>query len=149
MPDSTADNQTYAALAYVGALPFLACAVLPWLGVAALPVVGDLPYAAAAYGLAIASFLAGAHWGLHLARRGDAGTWLLFTSNVITVAAWVVFLLSPVAVSLAGLAGAFLGLLGVDVRLNRLGLLPAGYLRTRRNVTLVVVAALLLTMAAA
>ena len=71
---------------------------------------------------------------------------LLLTSNAITVAVWLAFILTPVAVSIAVIAAALVLLLAVDFRLARAGLLTADYLRTRRNVTLIVLTMLMLTI---
>ena len=140
------DSKQYAALAYAGTLPFIACAVLPWIGIPAVAGIGSCAYIAATYGVAIVSFMAGTHWGTFLYQADSLPLNLLLTSNAITVAAWLSLILTPVAVSLAVTAAAFLLLLAIDFRLARAGLLTADYLQTRRNVTLIVFAMLLLTI---
>lgn len=139
------DSKQYAALAYAGTLPFIACAVLPWIGIPAVAGIGSCDYIAATYGVAIVSFMAGTHWGTFLYQADSLPLNLLLTSNAITVAVWLSLILTPVAVSLAVTAAAFLLLLAIDFRLARAGLLTADYLQTRRNVTLIVFAMLLLT----
>jgi hypothetical protein len=154
------NDRLYTRLTYAGALPFVACAVLPWAGWPVLPGGGSFASIAAGYSLAIVSFMAGVHWGTWLYNSdsltdGSAGKPadglplnLLLTSNVITVSVWLTFVLSTLVVSLTVSAAAFLLLLIIDVRLAGAGLLSPEYLRTRRNVTLIVVAMLLLTAAA-
>jgi hypothetical protein len=108
--------------------------------------IGSCAYIAAAYGVAIVSFMAGIHWGTFLYQADSLPVNLLLTSNAITVAVWLAFILTPVAVSIAVIAAAFVLLLAVDFRLARAGLLTPDYLRTRRNVTLIVLAMLMLTI---
>ena len=140
------DSKQYAVLAYAGTLPFIACAILPWIGMPVVAGIGSCAYIAAAYGVAIVSFMAGIHWGTFLYQADSLPVNLLLTSNAITVAVWLAFILTPVAVSIAVIAAAFVLLLAVDFRLARVGLLTADYLRTRRNVTLIVLAMLMLTI---
>ncbi|MGD9341749.1 MAG: DUF3429 domain-containing protein [Chromatiales bacterium] len=140
------DSKQYAVLAYAGTLPFIACAILPWIGMPVVAGIGSCAYIAAAYGVAIVSFMAGIHWGTFLYQADSLPVNLLLTSNAITVAVWLAFILTPVAVSIAVIAAAFVLLLAVDFRLARVGLLTPDYLRTRRNVTLIVLAMLMLTI---
>ena len=140
------DSKQYAALAYAGTLPFIACAVLPWIGIPVVAGIGSCAYIAATYGVAIVSFMAGIHWGTFLYQADSLPLNLLLTSNAITVAVWLALIFTPVAVSLAVTAAAFLLLLAVDFRLAHAGLLTADYLHTRRNVTLIVFAMLMLTI---
>ena len=140
------DSKQYAVLAYAGTLPFIACAILPWIGMPVVAGIGSCAYIAAAYGVAIVSFMAGIHWGTFLYQADSLPVNLLLTSNAITVAVWLAFILTPVAVSIAVIAAALVLLLAVDFRLARVGLLTADYLRTRRNVTLIVLTMLMLTI---
>lgn len=140
------DCKLYATLAYFGALPFVACAVLPWLGMPVIPGIGECAYISATYGVAIASFMAGIHWGTFLYRSGSLPVNLLLTSNVITLAVWFAFLLAPITVSLAVNAAAFFALLVIDYQLAKAGLISKAYLAIRRNVTSVVIVSLLATI---
>ena len=140
------DNKLYAALAYAGTLPFIACAVFPWIGLSTLPIIGDCKYVSATYGVAIASFMAGIHWGTYLYRPGALPVNLLLTSNVITLGVWFAFLLAPIDISLAANFVAFAALLAIDYKLAAAGLISDEYLALRRNVTLIVLASLGLTI---
>lgn len=131
-------------LAAAGALPFIACALAAYFGVDSVPLLGAVGTIAAAYGLTIASFLAGVHWGTAVNVADGLPVNLYVASNVVAVIAWLVFLLGPVALTLAVLALLFLYLLYVDFRLYRAERIGAGYWQTRLWVSAVVVACLLL-----
>ncbi len=142
---STTFNEMYRLLAWLGALPFIGCALLNLLSVESVGLLSDWPASAASYGLAIVSFMAGVHWGQYLERHADCPINLLITSNVVTVAAWLAYLFAPVRICLLVLAGGFLALLLIDYLLLRHRLISGAYFDLRRNVTLVVVAALAAT----
>ncbi|MGD8978166.1 MAG: DUF3429 domain-containing protein [Gammaproteobacteria bacterium] len=142
-------SKTYPLLAYAGAIPFVLCAIAPWLGVTDLGRIGSVGSVAASYGLAIVSFMAGILWGICLIGAKPVPGNLFFVSNAVTLAAWFAFLLTPPTVALGVMALLFLYLLMVDARLTRTGALDDRYFRTRRNVTLLVVLSLVLTQIAA
>jgi hypothetical protein len=136
-------------LAYAGTLPFIFCAAAPWFGLPVLPGVGPCSEIAAAYGLAIVSFMAGVHWGTYLYQSARVPLNLFVTSNAITVSVWLAFIVTPVTIALAVLLAAFLVLLSIDTRLAQLRLLSDDYMHMRRNVTAIVVVMLVVTFAAA
>ena len=135
------------ALAYAGTLPFVICAMLPWVGVPVLPVVGGCADVAASYGVVIVSFMAGVHWGTYLYQSARTPLNLFVTSNAVAVSVWLAWLVMPVAITLAVLIGAFLILLSIDTRLAQLRLLSDRYMQMRRNVTAIVVLTLVVTFA--
>lgn len=139
-------NRLYAWLAYAGAIPFVACALLPLAGIDELPVIGSLQYLAASYAIVIVSFMAGSQWGHALADPAGPQAAVLLGSNAVTLTAWIAFLLAPLALILTVCAAAFAVLLLVDYRLRRGGAHAAAYLRTRRNVTTLVILSLGLTI---
>ena len=141
-------KRLYSTLTYAGALPFIACALLPWIGVDSILNFGTAEFVARSYGLAIASFLAGAHWGTFLYHREASPTNLFLTSNAVVLAAWFSFLMNVPAISLFVLILAFLYLLFIDYRLFAAGLLIDYYFRLRRNVTVIVVVCLAANIAA-
>ena len=122
-------------LAYAGASPFLACAVLPWLGIASLPIFGPLDLFANAYGLAIIAFLAGTHWAFQLQGASRTPFNLFVTSNLVFVVALFAYVALELRWSLATEVVAFLYLLFVDFRLYRGNLTPARYVRVRSIAT--------------
>ncbi len=129
-------------LAAFGALPFIACAVLPLVGMTTLPYLGDTAEVAAAYGLTIASFMAGVHWGTALNTEAALPVNLYITSNVVAVAAWASFLLSSLPVTLALLSILFAYLLYIDFRLRRAGRIDQAYWNTRLSITGIVIVCL-------
>jgi len=139
-------NRLYAVLAYAGTLPFIACALLPAVGAPEIAALGGYADIAAGYGVAIASFMAGIHWGTWLYRKADGPLNLLLTSNAITVAVWLGFVTAPAAASLMITGLAFLLLLLVDYRLARQNIIATDYLALRRNVTGIVIAMLLIAV---
>jgi len=134
-------------LAAAGALPFLGCAIAPFVGIDSLPGLGQTYDIAAAYGLSIASFMAGVHWGIQLIAGRPLPTSLYLTSNAVAVAAWLTFLLGPPAVTLVVQAALFLYLLFIDFRLRAAGVIDTGYWQTRLWITTLVVVSLGATLA--
>ena len=142
-------RKLYPVLTYAGALPFVACALMPLFGMETLWNLGSYVHIAAAYGLAIVCFLCGAHWGTYLYHRAAAPDNLFLTSNVIVVACWFAFLMAAKAITLFVLILAFLCLLFIDYRLLRAGLLTEYYFRMRTIATVIAVASLALIIALA
>lgn len=143
------DKFSYSALTYAGAIPFVACAALPWLGVATLGPLGDVYRVLVSYGLAIVCFLCGTQWAAELARPGCARLPLLPISNLLVIATWIAALAAPVALALLTQAAALLVLLAIDGRLRRAGLLGDHYWALRKRITVLVCAALAIAIAAA
>jgi hypothetical protein len=139
------NNRMYELLAYAGALPFAACAVLLFASVNAIAGIGGWADVAASYGVAIVSFMAGVHWGTYLYRSSETSLNLLLISNAITVSVWLAFVFAPVTASLITTSVAFLLLLLVDYRLAGARLITPRYLTLRRNVTTIVVILLIVT----
>ena len=136
------DNRLYTLLTYAGALPFIACAVLPLLGFEELPNVGRFDRIAEVYGLAIASFVAGSHWGTYLYNREVSPTNLFLTSNLVVLAAFFAFLLTGTLLTIFTLMLSFAYLLFVDLSLKRADLTTDYYYGMRLKVTLIVLASL-------
>lgn len=134
-------------LVYSGSLPFLACALLAWAGpIAGAPDV-DPVAVAIGYGAVIASFIAGIHWAVHLFAGARGGDNLLIASNIVALIAWAALLIGG-AWGLALLIACFAALFALDHRLHRRGVWPAWFFRLRRNITAIVIGALLATLAA-
>lgn len=135
-------------LVYAGSLPFLACALLSWMG----PIVGtpevDPVAVAIGYGAVIASFIAGIHWAVHLFAGARGGDNLLIASNVVALIAWGALLIGGVW-GLALLIACFAALFALDRRLHSCGIWPLWFFRLRLNITVIVTCALLVTIAAA
>ena len=115
----------------LGAVPFLACALLPAAGVEELARLGRLDELAASYGLAILCFLTGVHWATQLYNPGSGRINLFVGSNVVFLAVWIAFVASSLKLALATQLLAFPLLLAVDAQLMRAGLISRHYLRMR------------------
>ncbi|WP_299329004.1 DUF3429 domain-containing protein [Parasphingopyxis sp.] len=139
------NNRMLAMLAYAGTLPFVGSAALTIFGIDTVPTLGSGPQIAAAWALTIASFIAGVHWGQYLSNGARAGIMLAIVSNAIAILGWLAFLALPLRFALLAFAALFAILLLIDRRLHEAGFIGPGYWRTRLGVTLVVVAALLVT----
>ncbi len=136
------DRRLYTLLTLTGATPFLAAALLPPLGYAAVDPFGSLVDAGLSYGLAIICFLAGIHWATYLyGVRTDTGN-LLIVSNLIVLAVWVPYLFAPVPVVAGCMIAAFLALLFIDFRLKGKGVIEGHYLAIRSTATTLVVVSL-------
>ena len=134
-------------LASLGALPFIACAILSLAGITDLPFLGDPAMVEALYGLTIASFMAGVHWGTALNRDRHLPVNLFITSNIVAVAAWVSVLLAGPGLALVALSILFAYLLFIDHRLFRLEVIDRPYWQTRLWITAIVIACLVVTAA--
>jgi hypothetical protein len=131
-------------LGWLGVLPFAAFMVLVITG-AVMPRTAAVN-ALVLYGVVITSFMAGAQWGLAMvAARGGATTIgpRLATSVLPALAAFGLWYLPP-APALIGLAATFCALLMVDIATARRGDAPAWYPALRAQLTVAVVACLLL-----
>lgn len=132
-------------LTFAGAIPFVVCAFLLTVGVAAIPVLGQTQYILSIYGLVIASFMAGAHWGNHLSLADD-DTWALklpVLSNIIALALWFGFLGLSAAGFIWLLIVGFISLLLIDYGLYRAQIISDEYFKVRKYVTTIVVVALM------
>lgn len=143
-----ADTAIYKILTYAGGLPFFACALMPWAGVTELGPLGLWHQVLVAYGLAIASFLAGTHWAFELARPGTYAVSLFVMSNVIVLAVWLAALVATPAIALAVQCIAFVVLLRVDKAVADAGGTPPGYFAMRQRITFIVLAALIVGISA-
>lgn len=132
----------YSGLAFAGVIPFLACALLPLVGVDALPRLGGLDEVANSYSLAIICFLSGIHWAQHLHSNDTMPFNLMASSNVIFLFAWFAFVLASTNWSLALQIVALVAILLVDRQLVRAGVIDAEYLRVRLIATTLAVASL-------
>jgi ATP/ADP translocase len=128
-------------LAFAGALPFVASALLLWAGHTSLPVLGSVANIAASYGLLILAFMAGVHWGQRLSGVKTSLN-LFLTSNVTALAGWFAYLLLSPRLFFASLAVLFAVVLLIDRRLGSEGHVSIDYIRTRTAVSALVVLSL-------
>ena len=125
----------YSVLAMVGATPFVACALLPLVGIESIAAFGDLDRVAATYGLAIVSFLTGIHWATQIYEPQESPFNLLLVSNAVFLFAWFAFVLGNLDIALGAQLLALLTLLGIDRWLYTTGLISRHYLGVRTVAT--------------
>ena len=133
-------------LTFAGTIPFIACAIFITLGVDSLSVLGKTSDILVSYGLVIATFMAGTHWGNHLSLADD-NPWavkLPIFSNVITLMLWFGFLALPTNSFIWLLIVGFISLLVIDYALNRANIIAGKYFKVRKYVTLIVVISLVI-----
>jgi uncharacterized membrane protein len=105
-------------------------------------------YILQSYGAIILSFLAGIHWGRALGAQNLQAAPLLLWSNIIALVAWVALFVAQPLVLLSLMMACFALQYAVDARMVARGILPQWYLPLRRGVTLGVMLACFLAMAA-
>lgn len=123
-------------LPYSGALPF-------YLGLGLWPYWQGAPGAVIAYGAVIAAFVSGLHWTQAMVQPARAPRGLLVLSNITALAAWGAVLLPLGKLAFLLEALVFLVLVTVDYRLARAGAWPDWFWPVRRNVSGLVILALL------
>ena len=140
-------RQTYSTLTLMGVAPFLACALLPFIGVEEIAGLGQLDQLANSYGMAILCFLTGVHWATQLYEEEAAPFNLFIGSNAIFLAVWITYVFADLPWALGTQLVAFPLLLAIDSRLSRGGLISAHYLLMRGIATVLACFSLLLILA--
>ncbi|MFT5120490.1 MAG: putative membrane protein [Psychrobacter glaciei] len=133
-------------LTFAGTIPFIACAFLLMIDVVTVPILGSVANILSAYGLVIASFMAGAHWGNHLSLADD-NKWavrLPLYSNVIALGLWLGFLSLSAIGFIWLLVIGFISLLVIDYSLHRAQIISHTYFQVRKYVTTIVVISLVI-----
>jgi hypothetical protein len=130
-------------LAFAGAFPFVAAAILLVEGSSAPELLAWVRTAVTAYALIILSFMAGTHWGQALGGVQSRVN-LFLASNAVALAGWFAFLLLEPRLFFAVVAVLFAALLMIDRGLAAEGLIPPGYAGTRTVVTALVIVSLAL-----
>lgn len=133
----------YAVFVIAGAIPFVAAATVLVAGMDTLGPVRSVSGSLVAYGLAIASFVAGSHWGLYLQHRPADPPNLFVTSNAAVLVPWLAFVVGPTHLVLIALILTFSFLALVDWRLHAAGLIDSAYFHLRIAATAIVCLALL------
>jgi len=136
-----------------GLVPFLACGLGSVTAGGAVPADRAL-LALVEYAAIILSFLGAVHWGMALvgsgtAERGGTESLRLALGVLPALVGWAALLVSVAAapaIALALLIAGFLATAVVEARAAGDGLVPAGYMRMRWGLTLVVVLVLALVL---
>ena len=130
-------------LTYLGAVPFALGAVFLTLDILEIPPLGSVEPILSVYGVMIASFMAGAHWGQHFQINNSPWHFYLpVVSNIIVLILWVSFLMLSFKMLMAMLVVGFIALFAVDYYLSQINVIENHYLKTRLYVTTVVVVCL-------
>lgn len=140
-------SNLYTSLAFAGATPFLACALLPLVGIDAIAPLGSLHTVASSYGVAIICFLAGTHWATFLLRQTDIRINLFVSSNIVFLFVWIAFVVNDIAWAIVTQLVAFIVLLLIDYRLLQIGVISADYFRVRAIATALAVISLSVILA--
>jgi len=133
-------------LTFAGAIPFVACAFLLMIDVVTVPMLGSVVDVLSAYGLVIASFMAGAHWGNHL-DLADDNKWAIrlpLYSNIVALGLWLGFLILSASSFIWLLVIGFISLLVIDYSLHRAQIINHTYFNVRQYVTAIVVISLVI-----
>lgn len=144
IPDVTRHYSSYIA---AGSLPFIGAAIAAAIGLDRFGPVSSITDAVVAYGLAIASFVAGTHWAVYLQYKASAPANLFVSSNVTVLAPWLAFVSASTRATIVVLVLTFLYLVFVDWRLRKSNLIESAYFRQRLAVTAVVCISLLTVLA--
>jgi hypothetical protein len=131
-------------LTYLGALPFGIAMIFLMNGVSQERV----SYILCTYGAVIVSFICGIHWGISMKHQEKKPTWLLASSNGITLVAWGCMILPSRPIALMTLGFCLFFLLLIDQRLYTLNQTDGWYIRMRWRVTGLVILSLAVSVIA-
>ena len=133
-------------LTYFGAIPFVFCAVCLGFKIDQIGVLGSAKTILSLYGLVIALFLAGSHWGQHLHMNKSKWVSVLpIFSNVIAVLLWLGFLVLSFKMQMSMFIAAFVVLLIIDYRLFQMDFITRYYFQTRFFVSAIVIISLIIS----
>ena len=137
-------------LMYLGALPFVAGAILSLLSIDTLPWIGSILHIVSVYALVISVFMAGILWGVTLQlQENNTNKQINFlVSNILTLTVWFVYLIYPDSIAfLLTTVVVFLWLLMLDVKLVRRQHISKPYYQARKWVSTIVILSLLVIAA--
>lgn len=138
----------YSFFVVAGVLPFVAAAAALLAGLDSVGPLQSVTASLVAYGLAIASFVAGTHWGIYLQFRASAPTNLYVSSNAAVLFPWLTFAFGSTDNTFVALVLTFIFLAFIDWRLYVSNLIESAYFRVRIVATALVCGALLLGLVA-
>ena len=144
------NKDTFINLMYLGALPFIAGAILSLLSIDTLSWLGSVRHIVSLYALVISVFMAGILWGVTLQINTDnfIGLVNFIISNVLTLTLWLVYLIYPDSIIfLLTTAVVFLWLLVIDAKLVTREIISNTYYRARKRVSTIVILSLLVIIA--
>lgn len=125
-------------LTYMGALPFVIFNLMLVLHFDFVLSTEFIFKAFLTYGAIIMSFLAGMHWGLAITVSQPVSAYLLLSSNVVAILAWLCLILNIHFLALILLGVLYLYQLLIDCKLAKDRLIAKGFLLTRIVITVIV-----------
>jgi hypothetical protein len=138
-------SKTQMLLTYAGAFSFVFFAICVFFDIQNSPIFGNVIQSITIYGLIIASFMAGAHWGQQLNLKDKPKLLLQITSNINAIVLWIGYLNLSSQNFIFILILSFYISLKVDYSLYQNALIKSGYfLCTCIPVTIIVIISLLI-----
>ena len=132
----------YTVLTLCGSIPFIVAVILLHSQVTTIPIVGNTLHAIIIYSLMIASFMAGVHWAQYLKENEKIAINLFISSNIMVLALWLFYLLTPIYVLLVVFIIDYAVLLIFDMILCKLKVIKFSYFIVRLLVTIIVMVSL-------
>jgi len=149
MKTNTSDNNSpkiQMLLTYAGAFPFVFFAICILFDIRNLPLFGNVIHSTTIYGLIIASFMAGAHWGQQLYLKSKPKLLLQVSSNINAIVLWIGYLNLYSKSFIFILILSFYISVKVDYLLYQNALIKREYfIFTRIPATIIVIVSLLIT----
>jgi hypothetical protein len=141
----TSNKNLSTILTLAGCIPFIVGIILLYASVTQISVVGSVLNALVIYSIMIGSFMAGSHWAQYMKDSGKTGINLYFSSNIMVLALWLFYLLTPSYVVLIVLIIDFALLWILDAIICKAKIITFGYLLIRAIATAIVIICLVLT----
>ncbi len=138
-------NKLFPYLTYMGAIPFIACALFLSFDITSLPLLGSVETILSVYSLVIATFLSGSYWGVILIYQVSLSRVLPILTNMIAIYLWVSFLILSFKVLTIVFISIFILLLLIDYRLYQINLFPQQYFQMRCYISTIVIVALIVS----
>lgn len=140
---SNAKKHIHSVLTILGVVPFIGGALLLHCNITTWPYVAQVAETMNVYGLLIASFIAGSHWGITLSHNKVAHWHIACFSNVIVLVLWLAYSVVSTPTMLL-VNSVTLGILLLQERLTwNMSSMPAGYVSVRIVITILVMVLLL------
>lgn len=130
-------------LPLLGAIPFIACPLLLFFNINALPLLGSTLTILMSYSLTIVTFMTGIFWGMSLSKTEKTHPRLFLISNILFLFIWFSYLLLSPPLFLCSVITSLIAVYFIDSFLYQRGHLQKTYLLVRGIVTGLVVLSLI------
>ncbi len=140
-------------LTYLGAIPFVICAIAIAFDISPIPIDGHHSFPSwemilLTYSAIILSFMGGIHWGVAMHTPEKDGTLKrALWSNVLSLTGWLVLLIPSTFIALSILCAFYIILWVSDVRYTKRGIFPLWFATMRTRVSYLVITSLLIAIA--